>query len=177
MASAIEILGPKTKNLLLLYVGDPIRLPSDFPISVRFEGSVDREMMIDYYSISDFLVLPTLADNCPLTILEAMACKLPIIATYTGGVNEIIPNDTGLLCQPRDSNDLSKKLEYLIQNPDKADQMADCAFQRFINRFTLNHMINEYENIYYQISKNRKTIHKQEHPSKKGFFYRGSSIR
>jgi glycosyltransferase involved in cell wall biosynthesis len=150
LASAIEILGPQSKNLLLIYVGDPIKLPPNFPISVRFEGGVDREMMNDYYNIADVLVLPTLADNCPLTILEAMACKLPVIATYTGGVTEIIHDDTGLLCHPRDSIDLSKKIEYLVQNPDKADQMAERAFQRFEKKFTLSRMINEFEKIYHK---------------------------
>ena len=149
LASAIEILEPKSKNILLIYVGDPIKLPPDFPISVRFENGVDREMMTDYYCISDVLVLPTLADNCPLTILEAMACKLPVISTYTGGVTEIIQNDTGLLCHPRDSIDLSKKIQYLIQNPDKADQMAERAFQKFNKQFTLSRMIDEFEKIYH----------------------------
>ena len=48
---------------------------------IEFIGGVQRGDMVKYYEIADIFVLPTLGDNFPLTVLEAMACKVPIVAT------------------------------------------------------------------------------------------------
>lgn len=49
------------------------------PENVRFVGMVERSEMNDYYNASDLLLLPSFAELFPMTILEALNCKLPIV--------------------------------------------------------------------------------------------------
>ncbi|MCD4676558.1 MAG: glycosyltransferase family 4 protein [Desulfobacula sp.] len=151
LVTALEILSRKRSDIHLLYVGDALDLPSQSPVPVTFVKEVVREKMKNYYSVADIFVLPTLADNSPLTILEAMACKVPIITTNVGGIAESITHDeTGLLCPPRNATALAEFIEYLLLNPARGIEMAERAYQRFINEFTFERMIDEYETVYQQ---------------------------
>ena len=149
LISAFRLLKNKCSEIELLYLGDSVSLPDDFPVSVQFKQGIDREGMWKYYNIADLFILPTLADNFPLTILEAMACKTPIISTNVGGIPEmIIPGETGLLCPPRDAVALAEKIDYALSNPDHCSEMAEKAYQRFNEMFTFDRMIDQYEDVY-----------------------------
>ncbi len=152
LCEALEILKNKHNNLHLLYVGDPLSLPENFPVPVTFAKGVPRNEMNIYFNASDMLVLPTLADHPALTVLEAMACKLPIIATSAGGIPEaVISQETGLLCASRDSASLAEKIDYLVSNPAQGLKMASLSYQRFNALFTFDRMIDQYEAVYHQM--------------------------
>jgi len=152
LCEALEILKDKHNNLHLLYVGDPLNLPENFPVTVTFAKGESRNDMNIYFNASDMLVLPTLADHPALTVLEAMACKIPIIATSAGGIPEaVIPQETGLLCASRDSVSLAEKIDYLVLNPAQGHKMAMLAYQRFNEMFTFDRMIDQYEDVYHQM--------------------------
>jgi glycosyltransferase involved in cell wall biosynthesis len=70
-------------------------------------------------------VLPSLWEGYGITLLEAMAFGLPIVATRVGGVPEIITDGiNGLLVAPGDVRDLARTIEYLIEHPDYSDRLA-----------------------------------------------------
>lgn len=167
LLDALKILGKRRKDLHLIYIGDRLDLPFLLPFSITFERVVDRSNMKMYYGAADIFILPTLGDNHPLTILEAMASKIPVIATNTGGIPEIIVhNETALLCEPRDSKGLAANIEYLILNQDKGIEMAERAYKELLNRFNQERMINEYENVYKEtIASNMNKLH----PTRKRF--------
>lgn len=85
-------------------------------ICVREVGFVDStEFMNLCYSSADVFVLPTLADNLPLTLLEALAAGTPSVAFDTGGVPDIISHmETGYLCRYKDSEDLARGIQTLM---------------------------------------------------------------
>ena len=151
LCEALEVLKDKHENIHLLYVGDLLDLPENFPVPVTFAKGVSRNDMNIYFNASDMLVLPTLADHPALTVLEAMACKTPIVATNTGGIPEaVISQETGLLCASRDSVSLAEKIDYLISNSTQGLKMATLSYQRFNEMFTFDRMIDQYENVYHQ---------------------------
>ncbi len=151
LLSALSRLKNKRNDFHLLYVGDTINLSFEFNQYITFAEGVSREEMKYYYSAADIFVLPTLADNSPLTILEAMACKVPIIATNVGGIAECITHDEpGLLCPPRNATALAESIEYLLLNPMRGIEMTERAYQRFINEFTFERMVDQYEDVYHQ---------------------------
>ncbi len=155
--SALSLLGKNRTDVELLYIGDPIDLPHDFKIPIQFKTGISRMEMKKYYEIADLFVLPTLADNFPLTILEAMACKTPIISTNVGGIPEIITSDeTGILCQPKDYKTLAKKIDYALSNPDRCSEMAENAYQRLKKTFTFERMIDKYEEVYIKTIADRR---------------------
>ena len=157
LVSALKKNDLKKYDIHLLYVGDRIDLPSDFPVSVSFAQGISRSDMNLYYSLADIFVLPTLADNSPLTILEAMTNKTPVIAAKTGGIPEIvIHNETGILCPPRNSSALTEAIELLLSKPEIGSELAERAHEHIFSEFSFNQMITGYEAVYNQtIAKSR----------------------
>jgi glycosyltransferase involved in cell wall biosynthesis len=149
LVDALRILVRTSSNLHLLYVGESIKLPKDFPVGITFAEGVVREKMRKYFVHADICVLPTLGDNSPLTILEAMACKTPIIATNVGGIPEsLISGETGLLCPPRNADSLAKSIEFFLKHPSEATGMAERGYQKLNKEFRFNKMIDLYETLY-----------------------------
>jgi glycosyltransferase involved in cell wall biosynthesis len=149
LASAMNIIIKKHPDIRLLYIGDPIDFTYSFPCS--FITADDRNQMNKYYSIADLFILPTIADNFPLTILEGMSYRVPVIATNVGGIPEmIISEQTGLLCPSRNAEALAEKIDYALSNPEHCKELAEKAYQRFNQMFTFDRMIDKYEDIYKQ---------------------------
>lgn len=72
--------------------------------NVHLVGHRDYEDVIDYYNASDVFVLPTLKDHFSLSVMEAMACGLPVITTIYNGARELVVDDVnGYVVDPRDS--------------------------------------------------------------------------
>jgi glycosyltransferase involved in cell wall biosynthesis len=80
------------------------------------------------YSAADVFVLPSLADNLPNTMLEAMACGTPVVAFAAGGIPEAVrPGVTGLLAKTGDAAELrAAMLELLGNDAKRAEMSANC---------------------------------------------------
>lgn len=100
-----------------------------------------------YLKAFDIFVLPSVKEGLPYTILEAMAAQVPIIASKVGGIPELI-RDCGLLIPSKNSQILTEKILYLINNPEIAREMTQKAEQRVNEEFTLEKMIEQTKNVY-----------------------------
>ena len=99
-------------------------------------GFVDREKLKTWLRESTLLALPSLEDNCPMTVLEAAAASVPVIAANVGGVPDLIEDGkTGLLCDPRNAASMCDAVEKLLGQPQFARTLAmeanRCARERF----------------------------------------------
>jgi glycosyltransferase involved in cell wall biosynthesis len=75
----------------------------DLRESVRFTGRIDNDRIADLYRDADLLLNPSLADNMPISLLEAMASGVPIVTTNVGGIPHLVTDArTALLVPPRD---------------------------------------------------------------------------
>jgi glycosyltransferase involved in cell wall biosynthesis len=81
---------------------------------VEFLGLRSKPEVARLMRQSDFLVLPSLWENLPNVLIEAMACGLPVVATRTGGVPEMIDEGAGLLVEPGDVEGLRAALERML---------------------------------------------------------------
>lgn len=104
---------------------------------------------IECYKNSDIFVLPSYTEAFPLTILEAMSCGIPVVASNVGGVaSEVVDGETGLLIGGKepimrndftpDPEELADKLEILIKDETLRKKMGNAAAKRFVEKFTLN---------------------------------------
>jgi glycosyltransferase involved in cell wall biosynthesis len=94
-----------------------------------------------FYQQSDIFVFPSFYDNevFPLVLLEAMQFELPIIASYEGGIPDIVlDKETGFLIPKNDTEALAGQLITLLNNPSLRNKMGFEGKKRFEENFTLN---------------------------------------
>jgi glycosyltransferase involved in cell wall biosynthesis len=102
----------------------------------------------------DVFVLPSTSEGFPLVALEAMASARPIVMTRSGGPEEIIEDGrTGLLVPPADSNALAAKICELLQDPNRASELARMARAKIESTFAIDRMIRDYEELYERVLK------------------------
>ncbi|MFH1478535.1 MAG: glycosyltransferase family 4 protein [Candidatus Omnitrophota bacterium] len=91
----------------------------DIKRKVSFLGWMDRKSLPLYYKEADIFITPSLDESFNITILEAMACGLPIIATDLPAHRELIKNDVnGILVPPGDAASLAKAIRLLVDHAD-----------------------------------------------------------
>ena len=94
-------------------------------------------------------VLPSLTEGISLTLLEAMARGLPVVATQVGGNPEVVVDgETGLLVKPRAPTDLAAAIVRLLHAPEEGRRMGRAARSRVERGFDVRRMVGQYENLY-----------------------------
>ena len=102
----------------------------------QFGGWADREKLKEQFARAALLVLPSLEDNCPMTVLEAMAAGVPVMAANVGGVPDLIdPGRTGLLCDPHDAESMRTGTEQLLSDATLRTRLAAEARDEARRRF------------------------------------------
>jgi glycosyltransferase involved in cell wall biosynthesis len=110
--------------------------PADRERQVEFTGyRTDVEAQLDQ---ADAFVLPSLNENLPLALLQAMATGLPCIATDVGGIPEVLSADCGVLIPPGDVSALRSAMERLLDEPGLAGRLGAAARSRVAERFSLS---------------------------------------
>jgi glycosyltransferase involved in cell wall biosynthesis len=90
--------------------------------AVVFTGRVENEQMADLYRSADIMLNPSLADNMPISVLEALASGVPVVSTRVGGVPYLVQHGkTALLVPPGDVDAMTKAVIRVLEDPDLAD--------------------------------------------------------
>jgi glycosyltransferase involved in cell wall biosynthesis len=132
MVEAIAALG--RSDLWMVWIGDGEMRPeverriADRGLGDRFLLLGDREDVPDLLPAFDVLAMSSLWEGLPCSVVEAMTCGIPVVATAVNSVPEVvIPGRTGLLARPQDPASLSRALAYMLDHPDDAARMAAAA--------------------------------------------------
>jgi glycosyltransferase involved in cell wall biosynthesis len=96
---------------------------------VELVGPLDTPALVERYRACDVFVQPSLAECFPVTVLEAMACARPIVATDVGGVSEEL-GDAGIVVPPGDARALGNALEPLVADPARREALGEAAHER-----------------------------------------------
>lgn len=84
---------------------------------ITIQKDYSEEQLIQEYKKSHLFVLPSLSEGQPLTLLEAMAAKLPVVATLVGDNSKLVRNGfNGYLVKPGDAQDLAEKIIKVLTN-------------------------------------------------------------
>lgn len=114
--------GPELETLRSLATA--LRLAS----AVSFCGRLDREQMASLYRSACVMINPSLVDNMPNSVLEAMASGLPVVSTNVGGVPFILRDGvTGLLCSAGDHAAMASAVLRLLRDRELAARLRDTA--------------------------------------------------
>lgn len=100
----------------------------------RFTGFTDQ--VPEHLQIMDIFVLPSYREGFPRSVLEAMSCSLPVVATKIRGCREaVVPGETGLLVPPRDAAALTDAVAHMLDHPDQAVQMGQAGRERTVRLY------------------------------------------
>lgn len=155
---AVDSARMQIPNLRLLIVGEGDQRPVieqairelDLQRHVILTGS--RNDVADLLSASDVFLLTSLSEGIPLTVIEAMAARRPVVATTAGGLPELVTHGaSGLLSPVGDSDDLGRSLVRLFSDPGLQNQLAENAAMRAAEKFSLDAMLNQYRCVYREI--------------------------
>lgn len=114
---------------------------------VRFLGF--RRDVAGILCAADVLVQPSVSEGLSLTVLEGMACALPVVATDVGGNRELVsPGDTGLLVPARDVQSLAEAVRALAADADLRRRMGERGRARVAERFSLARAAADFEALY-----------------------------
>ena len=100
-----------------------------------------------YYAIGDISVLPSLYEPASLAALESMACEVPLIVSRVGGLPEMV-GKCGLYAEPRDHIGIMNRIEELLENKQKASDLAKCGRARMLARHSLDGISKKYEELF-----------------------------
>lgn len=115
--------------------------------NIRFLGLVNN--VRKYLAMSDIFVFPSFQEGFPNSVLEAMACGLPVIATRIGGVVDVIKNEeNGLLVEPGNVDQLADALKKLISDTEHASALGKNAIKTVRENYDINVIANKYIDLY-----------------------------
>jgi glycosyltransferase involved in cell wall biosynthesis len=115
---------------------------------VRFECTT-REELIDRYRRAEVCVLPSLWENFPYALLEALSCGVAVVGTRTGGIPELIEDGvTGLIVPPADAPALGDSICTLLDDAGLRRRLGAAARQRVEERFSVTKVVPEMLKVY-----------------------------
>jgi glycosyltransferase involved in cell wall biosynthesis len=151
---AVAALSARNYHLKYLIIGDGVyrtdleELVSELHLggTVSFLGRIDNGDLPRYYSLCDFAVYPSVADETfGISIAEAMACGLPVVATRVGGIPEVIGQDAGLLVPPKDERALAGAIEALLLESEEISRLGRNARKRVCELFDWSRIADAFE--------------------------------
>lgn len=111
-----------------------------------------RNDVVNLLAASDVFLMSSISEGIPLTVIEAMAARRPVVATAVGGLPELIEHGvTGFLAPSGNDVLLAAALIELYRNPDLRDRMVNAALQQAADQFSLTGMLNGYRDIYREV--------------------------
>ena len=118
---------------------------------IHFE-QLRREELLPRYQNASLCVMPSIWENFPYAVLEAMSCGLPVVASRIGGHPELIQDGfNAVLFPPGDAELLSKAIIELLQNPEKMERMGRNARQVVEENFSVEHVAPRMLEVYREI--------------------------
>ena len=111
----------------------------------------DQRLLAKWYALADVFVFCSLADNMPLSILETMACGVPIVGFKTGGIPEIVEQGvTGFLVEQKDQVGLNDALRRALTNGD-VKKWGNASRQKAMSEYAMDRFISAHMSLYDEV--------------------------
>lgn len=109
---------------------------------VSLEGAKDQTEIAAWWRRASIGVLSSISEGMPVSLMEAAASGVPVVATNVGGIAELVDDDvTGLLVPPFEPMVMADAIGYLLRHPDEATKMGAAARRRALSRFSVQHQV------------------------------------
>jgi glycosyltransferase involved in cell wall biosynthesis len=131
--------------------------PLKLSLQSHYLGRLNDEISLAVaYAAADVFIAPSIQDNLPNTVMEALACGTPCVAFNIGGMPDMIEHQrNGYLAQPFESEDLAKGIVWVLENQERYQKLCDRARQKAEQEFTLDIQSHRYESLYRQLQSSK----------------------
>jgi glycosyltransferase involved in cell wall biosynthesis len=139
-------------EVILLVIGDPASNALSVHDGEWLAGPVESSLQLArYYRAADIYVHATHVETFGLTLVEAMASGIPIVATRTAAIPELINDEeSGFLVTPHNIENMTARVVELLKNPEQRHEMGHNSWQRS-KRFDVNRTVENYLEWYHEI--------------------------
>jgi len=146
----------KHKKVRLVIVGDgymekKLKRMASGVKNIDFRGFVRNEKLSGYYNNADIIVIPSLSEGLPNTLLEAMAFGLPVIASRVGGIPEVVGEENGVLVEPGDQKALSEGINKLFKKPRLMREMGKKNRKKVELKFSQNTIAKQWNKVLFRL--------------------------
>jgi glycosyltransferase involved in cell wall biosynthesis len=141
-AGADEDLGA-SENLLRL------TREADLSQHLEFLGPISFEPKVELLRTSTMMILPSHGENMPISVLEAMAARMPVVSTRVGALPEVLDGGAaGLLIEAGDWEALAQSINRLLDDPTFAERLGETAGERARSLWDVKHIAKQVDTVY-----------------------------
>jgi len=116
---------------------------------IHYLGPLPRSEALKILAGSDVAVLPSRAEGVSTALLEAMALRIPIVATKVGGNLEVIRDGVdGILVEPK-AEEIYEAVKFLLENRKNAEKLSEKAYQRVLTQYNWERTFSQYLTLYH----------------------------
>lgn len=145
----------KHQNIHLAIVGDGPQMNAvqQQIENLKLEDKVticgNQKNVTPWLQATDIFVHPSYGqEGVPQSVMQAMACHLPIIATPVGSTTELINSNTGILIDPENPSLIKEKIEELLASPEKSKRLAENAYNHIKKNYDIKFMYTEMHQVH-----------------------------
>jgi glycosyltransferase involved in cell wall biosynthesis len=160
MIKAADIVCKKRENVKFIIYGSVsvedyykkcLELIKTLGLEKKFIFAGHTSDVVSAYRSGDIIALSSISEGFPYSVIEAMMCEKPVIATDVGGVSEAI-GDTGIIVTPREYEEFAEGIIRLVDDPDLRETMGTEARERAVNFFSIQMMLEKHIKSYITLS-------------------------
>jgi glycosyltransferase involved in cell wall biosynthesis len=116
---------------------------------VTYLGGLDQAQLTEWYQEASILVLPSVFEAFGIVLVEALSCATPVVATYAGGVPEVVKDgENGILVPVNNHLALAKAIQHLLDNKNERISMGQMGRRYVVENFSLEHNTKRLSSIY-----------------------------
>ena len=112
----------------------------------------DEQRIAQVYAAADVMVVPSRSENLPLTVMEPLACGVPVVAFRIGGIPDLIEHQVnGYLAEPFDTADLARGIAWVLEDPERHTRLRAAARAKAEREYEITHIARRYLALYEDI--------------------------
>ncbi len=141
------------KAELVVFGASEPESPPDFGLPVHYLGHLHDDVSIALlYAAADVMVTPSRQDNLPNTVVESLACGIPVVAFDIGGMPDMIDHQiNGYLAKPFDTSDLAVGINWVLSDENRHKELCINAREKAVACFDIETIARQYAELYREI--------------------------